>query len=79
MEARAAAALAAKGLENQEEEGNGGVTKVVGRRNNVSISKAQCYQIYICNSQITGKNAFVKNSLQKKLFVNPQSYKCSIY
>ena len=27
---------------------------------------AQCYQIYICNSQITGKNYVVKNSLQKK-------------
>ena len=35
MEARAAAAAAAKSLEIPEEEGNGGVTKVVGRRNNV--------------------------------------------
>jgi hypothetical protein len=37
MEARAAAALAAKGLENQEEEGKG-VNKPVGRRNNVRVN-----------------------------------------
>ena len=42
-------------------------------------TRAQFYQIYIFNLQAMGKNSYVENSLQKKLFFNTQSYSYSIF